>query len=50
MLLDRYVARLNSPAAQAIAAEVREPLVTEAAAIAAEAAALSGRLECPGDL
>jgi len=49
VLLDHYVARLSSPEAQAIPAEVREPLVTEAVGIAADAAALRDRLECPND-
>src|SRR5262245_44691253 len=50
LALDDYVARLSSPEAQAIAAEIREPLVTQAAAIAAKVAALrvSARAVCTG--
>ena len=47
--LDRYVARLNMPAAQTIPSAIREPLVTEALAIAAEVAALRAGLACPID-
>jgi len=48
--LDHYVARLSSPEAQVIRAEIREPLVTQAAAIAAKVAALrvSAREVCAG--
>ena len=49
VLLDQYATRLSSPAAQEIATEVREPLVAEAVAIAAEVAALGKRLDCPID-
>jgi hypothetical protein len=47
--LDRYVARLRMPAAQTIPSAIRDPLVTEALAIAAEVAALRARLDCPID-
>jgi hypothetical protein len=51
VLLDHYIARLTSPAAQEIATEVREPLVAEAVAIAAEVAAFRDHLDdCPADL
>ena len=49
VFLDHYVAQLSSPEAQAIPAEVRQSLVTDAVAIAADAAALHDRLECPND-
>ena len=48
--LDHYVARLSSPEAQALPAEIREPLVTQAVAIVAKVAALrvSARAACTG--
>jgi hypothetical protein len=49
VLLDHYVARLGSPEAQAIPAEVREPLVAQAVAITADVAAPRDRLDCPID-
>jgi hypothetical protein len=47
--LDRYVARLRMPAARTIPSAIRDPLVTEALAIAAEVTALRADLDCPID-
>ena|SRR5215510_9621024 len=47
MSLDRYAARLRSPAAGSIPQELRDSLATEALAIAAEAAELRPRVTCP---